>query len=308
MDPTFQKLRDNLRLVIRGKDEAIDLMLAAMLAGGHVLIEDMPGLGKTTLAKVLAQSIEADFRRVQFTPDLLPADVLGGSVYNASNGSFTLHKGPIFTHILLADEINRASSRTQSSLLEAMAEGQVTIEGNRHDLPPLFMVIATQNPIEFHGTYPLPEAQLDRFLIRMLLGYADADAEQQVLYDQKEIHPLESIQPVVNMDAILDLRNRVRQVHVAEELAAYIVSLVRATRDHDQVLMGASPRGAIGLFRIAQAMALIEGRDHARPEDVQDVAEAVLAHRIVLQTKARYAGTDKVDVIRDALESVPVPR
>ncbi len=296
-----------LTSVIRGKEESIDLLLAALLAQGHVLIEDLPGLGKTTLAKSLASSIEADFRRVQFTPDLLPADILGGSVYNPREGTFTFHPGPIFTHILLADEINRASPRTQSSLLEAMAEKQVSIEGVRHELPPLFMVIATQNPIEFHGTYPLPEAQLDRFLVRIRLGYADAKTEEAILFDQQEAHPLDSLKGVIRSAEVLQLQQAVCRVHVAQELGRYMVDLVRATRQHPQVQVGASPRGALGLFRLAQAFALVAQRDHVLPEDVQSGAVAVLAHRIVLDTKAKYGGASKEPVIQEVVKTVRVP-
>lgn len=304
----LDQIRANLHAVIRGKEERIDLLLAALLAQGHVLIEDLPGLGKTTLAKALARSISSDFRRVQFTPDLLPTDVIGGSVYNASDGSFTFHQGPVFTNILLADEINRASPRTQSSLLEAMAERQVTIEGVRRELPPLFMVIATQNPIEFHGTYPLPEAQLDRFLVRLVLGYTDEVNEVAILYDQNQQHPLEALESVVERETILDLQNRVRGVHVAGDVGRYIVDIVRRTREHEQVRVGASPRGALGVFRIAQAMALMERRDHVRPEDVKAACVPVLAHRLVLDTKAQYSGVNKESVISEVLDAVKVPR
>jgi len=303
----LKRIRTNLRKVIRGKDERIDQLLAALLAQGHVLIEDLPGLGKTTLAKALALSLDAQFRRVQFTPDLLPTDVLGGSVYNATEGSFAFHKGPIFTNILLADEINRASPRTQSSLLEAMGEGQATIEGVRYKLPTPFMVVATQNPIEFHGTYPLPEAQLDRFLIVMKLDYADAETEQRILFDQQQVHPLSQLKSVVDCDVIVQLQQQVRDIHVADELGRYIVEIVRATREHEKVAMGASPRGALGLFRMAQAMALMAGRSHVQPDDVQTIAPAVLGHRIVLETKARYAGESKQAIVAQVLDSVRVP-
>ncbi len=308
MDPTFQKLRDNLRIVIRGKDDCLDQLLAALLAGGHVLIEDLPGLGKTTLAKALAISLDVDFRRVQFTPDLLPADVLGGSVYNATDGSFKLHRGPIFTSVLLADEINRASARTQSALLEAMAEGQATIEGHAHSLPDLFFVMATQNPIEFHGTYPLPEAQLDRFLIRLELNYPDAQTELQVLYDQQLQHPLKTIKSVADAAAVLVAREKARAIHVDEAVGRYVVDLVRATREHAAVRMGASPRGALGLFRMAQAVAALGGRDHVLPEDVQSMAVAVLAHRVVLESRSDRSGAGRIGVIRETLDRVPVPR
>ena len=308
MSQTLELIRQNLRAVIRGKDERIELLLAALLARGHVLIEDLPGLGKTTLAKALAQSINATFRRVQFTPDLLPTDVLGGSVYHAGNGSFTFHPGPIFTNILLADEINRASPRTQSALLEAMGERQVTMEGQQHDLPELFMVIATQNPIEFHGTYPLPEAQLDRFLIRMTLGYADAEVERRVLFDQNREHPLTRLKAVTDASAVVELQNATAEIHVAEDVGRYIVELTQATRNHEQVRVGASPRGSLSLFRMAKATALLAGRDHVLPDDVQEVATPVLAHRILLHTKARHVGMDPATIVQEAMQSVAVPR
>ena len=303
----LQRIRDNLRTVIRGKEEKIDLLLAALLAEGHVLLEDMPGLGKTTLAKALAVSLSAEFHRVQFTADLLPTDVLGGSVYNATQGTFSFSRGPIFTNILLADEINRASPRTQSALLEAMAERQVTIEGTQYDLPPLFMVLATQNPIEFHGTYPLPEAQLDRFLIRMSLGYVDRETELQILFDQSNGHPLTRLEAVATLDEIAELRRQVRETHVDDAVGRYIVELVGATRQHDQVLMGSSPRGALGLFRLCKAQAFTAGRDHVTPDDVQGCAIPVLAHRIVLHAKARYGGVPAEAVIEQVLDLVPVP-
>jgi MoxR-like ATPase len=307
MHEALRKIRDNLQSVIRGKNDRIDLLLAALLAEGHVLIEDLPGLGKTTLAKAIATSISGEFRRVQFTPDLLPTDVLGGSVYNATDGTFTFHRGPIFTNILLADEINRASPRTQSALLEAMAERQVSIEGRHHDLPRLFLVLATQNPIEFHGTYPLPEAQLDRFLIRMDLGYADAETERQILYDQAIVHPLENLKPAVERDQVAALQDEARRIHVAEEVGRYIVELVRATRQHDQVRMGASPRGALGLFRLSKALVLMDNRDHVTPDDIQFCAVPVLAHRLLLQTKAQYAGVNQASLVQEILAKVPVP-
>ncbi len=303
----LQPIRENLRQVIRGKDDRIDTLLAAMLAEGHVLLEDMPGLGKTTLAKALAISLSAEFRRVQFTSDLLPTDVLGGSVYNANQGSFSFHRGPIFTNILLADEINRASPRTQSALLEAMAEQHVTIEGRHYDLPELFMVLATQNPIEFHGTYPLPEAQLDRFLIRMDMGYVDPAIECQILFEQNEAHPLTRLKPVADVQHVLELRQKVRDIFVAPELGKYIVDMVNATRQHEQVQMGSSPRGALGLFRMAKAWAYMGGRDHVTPDDIQSCAVPVLAHRIVLDTKAKYAGVMPGSIIEETLDRIAVP-
>ncbi len=308
MDQRLERLQTNIRSVIKGKDASIDLLIASLLSGGHVLIEDLPGVGKTTLAKSLAQSITGQIRRVQFTPDLLPTDILGGSVYDPRDGSFTFRPGPIFTNILLADEINRASPRTQSSLLEAMAEKQATIEGDRHPLPDVFLVIATENPIEFHGTYPLPEAQLDRFLVRMELGYVDAQEEVDILFSQNLAHPVDALKPVLTTADVQELQHAIHQIHVAKELGRYIVDLVRATRVHPQLQMGSSPRGALGLFRLAQARAYMAGRDHIWPEDIQQSAVPVLAHRIMLETKAKFAGVSKAAIVQEVLSSVKVPK
>jgi MoxR-like ATPase len=300
-------LKEQLARIILGKGEAIDQVLVALLAGSHLLLEDVPGVGKTTLAKALARSFDGDFKRVQFTPDLLPTDILGSSVYNPRDGSFAFKDGPIVTHVLLADEINRASPRTQSALLEAMSEGQVSIEGVTRPLPEPFLVIATQNPVEFHGTYPLPEAQLDRFGLRLSLGYPAAAEELEVLFGQMARHPLEDAQPVLDAATVLALQAQARGVRVERALGAYVVALADATRHHPSVQLGCSPRGTIALFRAAQARALLRGRDYAVPEDVKVQAVPVLAHRLGLETKARYAGISKESVVQDVLAAVPVP-
>jgi MoxR-like ATPase len=299
-------LQAQLGRVILGKPEVIRDLLTALLGGGHILMEDVPGVGKTTLAKALARAFDAEFKRVQFTPDLLPSDILGSSVYSPRDGSFTFKPGPIFANILLADEINRASPRTQSSLLEAMSERQASIEGTTHPLPEPFLVIATQNPIEFHGTYPLPEAQLDRFAMRINLGYPDREREVDVLFSQFHHHPLEDVQRVVDVASVLAVQEAVRSVRVERGIARYIVALADASRSHASIKMGCSPRGTLILFRMAQARAFLEGRDHAVPEDVKAVAVPTLAHRLALDTKAKYAGVLKEDVVRELLESVPV--
>ncbi len=304
--PKLDELHQQLGKVILGKPEVLRDLLVCLLAGGHVLMEDVPGVGKTTLAKALAKSLSASFKRVQFTPDLLPTDILGSSVYDARDSSFAFKPGPIFTNVLLADEINRASPRTQSSLLEAMSERQASIEGTTHPLPEPFIVIATQNPIEFHGTYPLPEAQLDRFSTRLDIGYPDPEQEVDILFSQFHHHPLDDVAAVMACDEILALQEAARAVKVEHRLARYLVALADATRRHTSLRMGCSPRGTLLLFRTVQARAFVEGRDYAIPEDARAVAVPTLAHRLALDTRAKYAGVLKEDVVREILEAVPV--
>ncbi len=300
------QLEAQLGKVILGKREVIENLVVALLSGSHILMEDVPGVGKTTLAKALAKCFSGDFKRVQFTPDLLPTDILGSSVYNPRDGSFTFKEGPVFTNILLADEINRASPRTQSALLEAMSERQSSIEGKTHALPSPFLVVATQNPIEFHGTYPLPEAQLDRFGMRINLGYPDTDHEVDVLFSQFHHHPLDDVKPVLDAAAILELQAAVRAVQVDRRIGRYLVDVADATRHHASLKMGCSPRGTLSFFRIVQARAFVSGRGYAIPEDAKSVAVPTLAHRLALDTKAKYAGVAKEDLVREILDRVPV--
>ena len=303
----LQALKAQLARVILGKDDALDHVLVALLAGHHLLMEDVPGVGKTTLAKALARCFSGSFRRVQFTPDLLPADILGSSVYSPRDGSFTFKEGPIFAQVLLADEINRASPRTQSALLEAMSEQQVSSDGVTRPVPSPFLVLATQNPVEFHGTYPLPEAQLDRFGVRIELGYPATEREVDVLFAQAEHHPLDAVETVLSADEVIALQAETRRVRVDRSLGRYVVALAEATRRHASVRLGCSPRGSLMLFRSAQARAVLEGRRFVVPEDVKAQAVPVLAHRLGLETKARYTGVAKEDVVREVLETVPVP-
>jgi MoxR-like ATPase len=293
--------------VIVGKPEAIELLLTAVLAGGHVLVEDVPGVGKTTLAKAIARVFHVDFSRVQFTPDLLPADILGSPVLDPRSGSFSFHRGPVFTHVLLADEINRASPRTQSALLEAMSEAQVTVDGTTYRLEPPFFVVATQNPHEFSGTYPLPEAQLDRFLLRVGLGYPAEAAELDMLYARQSRDPLDGLDPIATRDDLLAMQAAVREVEVKPAVGRYLLSLVTATRGHTDVVLGASPRGALALFRATQARAYARGRAYVTPDDVQQLAAPVLGHRLALTPEARYGGRGPARVLDDVVRNLRVP-
>ena len=303
----FQRIAGNIEQVMRGQHAQVRKLLAAFAAGGHVLVDDFPGTGKTTLAKSLAASIGAKFTRVQFTPDLLPSDILGVSVFNQRDQSFEFRAGPVFTCILLADEINRASPRTQSALLEVMAESQVSVEGRTHPMDELFFVVATQNPVEFRGTYPLPEAQMDRFALCLALGYVDADTEVAVLSAQDLGHPLDAIRPVAAREEVIAVKHAARRVRVADELKHYIVELVRRTRAAPQVLLGCGPRASISLAHTSKALALFDGEEFVRPEHVQELAVATLAHRMVLDPQARFAGVTAQALVADILREVKVP-
>jgi len=300
-------ITSNIAQVMSGQAASIRNILAAFLAGGHVLLEDNPGTGKTTMAKALARTIGADYRRVQFTPDLLPSDILGVSVFNPRDQSFQFHAGPVFTQILLADEVNRASPRTQSALLEAMAERQVSVEGKTHMLDDLFFVIATQNPVEFRGTYPLPEAQMDRFAVRLALGYVSADEEVGILTAQEREHPLERIGTRVSVNDVRLLKAAVKAVRLSPELKRYAVDIVRATRDRPSVQLGAGPRAALALARLAQALALIDGTDFVTPDHIREMAAPVLAHRLVLDPQAKFSGATAQQVVEEVLRTIRVP-
>ncbi len=303
----YQAIAANIEKVLQGQAVATRRLLAAFASGGHVLLEDFPGTGKTTLAKALARSVNLQFKRVQFTPDLLPSDIVGVSVFDQRDREFHFHEGPIFTNILLADEINRASPRTQSALLEAMAEGQVTVEGDRRPLAELFFVIATQNPIEFRGTYPLPEAQMDRFAMQFSLGYVSATEEVKILTDQMHNHPLDDINPCASEEDVRRLRRDATAIRVSDELKRYIVDLVGATRGVSGVQLGASPRASLAVMKTAQALALFDGVEFVTPDHVQEVAETVIAHRLVVDPQARFSGTTARAVAQEILRRIPVP-
>jgi MoxR-like ATPase len=301
----YERLRTSVRAVIVGKDRVVELCLIALLAGGHVLLTDIPGVGKTTLARAIASSISGGFSRIQFTPDLLPSDITGTSVYDPREVRFEWLPGPVFAPVLLADEINRATPRTQSALLEAMAEGQVTVDGETRRLPEPFFVVATQNPHQFHGTYPLPEGQLDRFMVATIMGYPERRAEIGLVRDQVERRPLEEVEPVVELREIAAAREIVRSVQAHEEVLAYAVALAEATRNHPAVSLGVSPRGSIALVRAAQARAATRGRDFVGPEDVKALAPDALPHR--LSVRGGTSGTTAEAVIREVLDKVPPP-
>ncbi len=297
----------NIERVIVGKRGTIELAVIALLSQGHLLIEDVPGVGKTMLARSLARSLNCSFHRVQFTPDMLPSDVTGVSIFNQASQKFEYRPGPIVAQLVLADEINRATPKTQSALLEAMEERQVTVDGQTHYLPAPFMVLATQNPVEYEGTFPLPEAQLDRFLLRIRLGYPDAKDEINVLDRQQYGHPIAELKPVVSVEEILEAQKTIQSVYIAKSVRKYMVDLTRSTRQHPEVYLGASPRGSLALFRASQARAAIFGRDHVLPDDVKYLADAALSHRIILAPEARLHDLGAGEIVRDVLSKLSVP-
>lgn len=308
MDEYIKKLEENLNFVIKGKPEVIKLIIITLLAKGHILLEDIPGVGKTTLAKAISKSISGKFRRIQFTPDLLPTDIIGSPIYNPKEGTFNFRQGAVFSNILLADEINRASPRTQSSLLESMSESQVTVDGVSYNLDLPFLVIATQNPVEYHGTYPLPEAQMDRFSIQISLGYPDKNEELEILYSQKNKHPLNDLNPVLSCHDLIEIQEKVNNVVVEKGIAQYLLEIISQTRNNIDIKLGVSPRGSLMFFSMIRAYAYIQGRNYCLPDDVKYLAEYVLSHRIVLETKAKYSGIKKSQIIKDIVNKTPIPR
>jgi MoxR-like ATPase len=302
-----RKIIDNLETVIVGKRRELELVFIGFLCQGHILIEDVPGVGKTILARSLAQSLGCAFSRIQFTPDLLPSDITGSSIFNQQTRQFEFRPGPIMGQIVLADEINRATPKTQSALLEAMEERQITIDGVAHALPQPFMVIGTQNPIEYEGTFPLPEAQLDRFLLRVSLGYLSKREEISMIEDQQFAHPIQSVNAVVSAEELLALQEAVKHVFVSDAIKQYIVDLTFATRENDSLYLGSSPRGSLGLFRTGQAYAALQGRDYVLPDDIKALAEVVLAHRVMVNPSARLKQVTPKRVIGDLLQRIPLP-
>jgi MoxR-like ATPase len=302
-----EKVINNVEKVIMGKRSPVEHTLLALLCQGHILIEDVPGTGKTMLARAVARSIGCSFRRIQFTPDMLPSDVTGVSVFNQKNHEFEFRPGPVFAQIVLVDEINRATPKTQSALLEAMDERQVTVDGHTHLMELPFLVLATQNPIEYEGTFPLPEAQLDRFMLRVHMGYPDKAHEIAILGAQQYVHPINNLDQVVSQDELLTVQQAVKEVYADTMIKEYIISLTSATRDHPDVYLGVSPRGSLALYRTSQALAAIRNRDYVIPDDVKFLAEPTLAHRLIISPAARIKNVDPKEVIQDILSSVPVP-
>jgi len=301
------KIINNLKQVIIGKDHVLDLVVMALISNGHILIEDVPGTGKTILARSLAKSMGGKFSRIQFTPDMLPSDVTGVSVYNQSTKEFEFRPGPILANIVLADEINRATPKTQSALLEAMEEKQVTVDGTAHMLPEIFLVAATQNPIEYEGTFPLPEAQLDRFFVRIRIGYPNSQSEKNIIRSQQFSHPIMKISKVADVDELIEAQREIHHIHVSDKIEQYIVDIIQKTRFHEDIYLGASPRGSLALFRLGQCAAAFDGRDFVIPEDIRKIAPPALSHRIILQASAKMQELDTEEMIEDILKAVPVP-
>jgi MoxR-like ATPase len=302
-----QGVVNEIETVIVGKREAVELVVIGLLCNGHILIEDIPGVGKTMLARALAAALGAKYRRIQFTPDLLPADITGTSIFNQKTGEFAFRQGPIFTNVLLADEINRATPKTQSSLLEGMDEFQVTVDGATHSLERPFFVIATENPIEYRGTYPLPEAQLDRFLMRISLGYPSPEEEITILDRQVKEHPINSVRPAVTKEDVVRMQEAIRDVHIDPSLKQYMVDIVSATRDHALLALGASPRASLGLMRTGQTRAALDGRDFVLPDDIKALAAPVLGHRLILKPEARARQSDVASIVYEILDRVAIP-
>lgn len=302
-----EKLIANIEKVILGKRNVIEKLISALFCKGHVLIEDVPGLGKTMLARALAKSIEAKFKRIQGTPDLLPADIIGVSIYNSESRKFEFRKGPLFSNIVLMDEINRATPKTQSAMLEAMGETQISIEGITVILPQPFFVTATENPIEFEGTFPLPEAQMDRFFISLSIGYPEGQEEEEIVIMQNRVHPIDFLTPVFNTETVIEIQHLIHQVHVDESLLKYILKIVKATRNDSEILLGASPRASIALYKASQAYAAMNGRDYVIPEDIKYFSTEVLKHRIILRSEARLKNIKSEDIVKRILENIPVP-
>ena len=307
LSAAVQRVITNVENVIVGKAEAVTFSLIAVICGGHVLIEDVPGVGKTVLTKSIARSIGCSFKRIQFTPDLLPSDVTGVSIYNQKTGNFEFRAGPIMAQIVLADEINRATPKTQSALLEAMEEAQITVDGATYHLPEPFMVMATQNPIEYEGTFPLPEAQLDRFMMNISLGYPKAADEMNILNSHQHRHPLEDLAQIMKAEELVWIQQQVRTIHVDPSIREYIVAIANATRNHNNIYLGASPRGSLALFRASQALAAIRGRNYVIPDDVKLLAKPTLAHRIIVTPAARVRSISAVSLLDEILQAVPVP-